>query len=64
MFVGDFIFYGSIGRTDLGGNKIDMKKSIETILSYDDSIKLYPGHYKTTTIGFERPNLIKFLKML
>lgn len=64
MFVGDFIFYGSIGRTDLGGNKIDMKKSIETILSYDDSIKLYPGHYKTTTIGFERPNLIEFLKML
>lgn len=63
MFVGDFVFSGSIGRTDLGGNEIDMKKSIETILSYDDSIRLYPGHYLSTTIGDERKNLEYFSKM-
>ena len=63
MFVGDFVFNGSIGRTDLGGNEIDMKKSIETILSYDDSIRLYPGHYLSTTIGDERKKLrVFFLK--
>ena len=64
MFVGDFVFFGSIGRTDLGGNNLDMKKSIETILLYNDSIKLYPGHGKYTFIGDERDNLILFSKML
>ena len=62
MFVGDFIFYGSIGRTDLGGNISDMKKSIESILLYDDDIKLYPGHFIPTKIGVERNNLINIIK--
>lgn len=62
MFVGDFIFYGSIGRTDLGGNISDMKKSIESILLYDDDIKLYPGHFISTKIGVERNNLINIIK--
>lgn len=64
MFVGDFIFYGSIGRTDLGGNDLDMKKSIESILLYDDSIKLYPGHFIPTSIGIERHNLENIIKMI
>lgn len=29
MFVGDFVFNGSIGRTDLGGNEKDMKKVLK-----------------------------------
>lgn len=62
MFVGDFIFYGSIGRTDLGGNVSDMKKSIESILLYDDDIKLYPGHFIPTKIGIERNNLINTIR--
>ena len=62
MFVGDFIFYGSIGRTDLGGNISDMKKSIESILLYDDDIKLYPGHFIPTKIGVERNNLINIIR--
>ncbi len=62
MFVGDFIFYGSIGRTDLGGNISDMKKSIESILLYDDDIKLYPGHFIPTKIGIERNNLINTIR--
>lgn len=62
MFVGDFIFYGSIGRTDLGGNISDMKKSIESILLYDDDIKLYSGHFIPTKIGIERNNLINIIR--
>ena len=34
MFVGDFIFKGSIGRTDLGGNNLDMRNSINKISKY------------------------------
>lgn len=64
MFVGDFIFKDSIGRMDLGGNSIDMKKSIETILSYDDTIKLYSGHGIFTSIGEERKNLEYIIKMI
>lgn len=64
MFVGDFIFYNSIGRMDLGGNINDMKKSIESILLYQDDIKLYPGHFISTSIGEERKNLERIIKML
>ena len=57
MFIGDFIFKESIGRTDLpGGNDIEMKESINKILTYDDSIKLYPGHNEDTTLGYEKEN--------
>ena len=44
MFTGDFIFKGAIGRIDLGGDKVDMFKSLNKISKYDKSIKLYPGH--------------------
>ena len=56
LFSGDFIFKGTIGRTDLGGNNEDMKISIETILSYDDLI-IYPGHGDKTTLNEERDML-------
>lgn len=57
MFIGDFIFKESIGRTDLpGGNSTEMKQSIEKILQYDDDIKLYPGHNEETTLGYEKEN--------
>lgn len=54
MFCGDFIFYHSIGRTDLGGNNQDMKESLEKISLYDDDIILYPGHGPKTTLGEEK----------
>ena len=39
MFVGDFIFKETIGRTDLEtGNMIEMQKSINMIKKYDDNI--------------------------
>ena len=55
MFVGDFIFNESIGRTDLpGGSNEEMKESIAKILTYDDKIKLYPGHNSDTTLKHEK----------
>jgi len=61
MFVGDFIFKETIGRTDLEtGNMEDMLKSIEMIKEYDDNIILYPGHGESTTLGYEKLNNIYF----
>ncbi|MGM9834742.1 MAG: MBL fold metallo-hydrolase [Bacilli bacterium] len=54
MFCGDFIFYHSIGRTDIGGNTIDMKKSLEMISSYPNDITIYPGHGISTNLGEEK----------
>ena len=55
MFVGDFIFKESIGRIDLpGGNKSEMKQSIEKILKFDEKIRLYPGHGDETTLKEEK----------
>ena len=55
MFVGDFIFKGSIGRCDLPtGSITDMNNSIARLSVYDDDITLYTGHYDITTIGEEK----------
>ena len=56
LFVGDTLFAGSIGRTDLpGGDSEQMMASLrDTILTRDDSAVVLPGHGPTTTIGRER----------
>ena len=54
MFTGDFIFYRSIGRTDLGGSDKDMKASLEMIKKYPDETIIYPGHGPSTTLGQEK----------
>ena len=54
MFTGDFLFKGSIGRCDLGGNETDMRKSIEKIKKYDDDIVIYPGHGDKSTLKEEK----------
>ena len=65
MFVGDFIFEGSIGRTDLEyGNNEDMKNSIKKILEYKDNIIIYPGHGNKTCLDNERDSLEFFYKTL
>ena len=57
MFIGDFIFRESIGRTDLpGGSDLEMKESIKRILTYPDDIILYPGHNESTTLAYEKDN--------
>lgn len=55
LFCGDFIFYESIGRTDLeGGNYQEMLSSIDKIKQLPDFVKIYPGHGKPTTLEHEK----------
>ncbi|MGC9325131.1 MAG: MBL fold metallo-hydrolase [Desulfomonilia bacterium] len=55
-FVGDTLFAGSIGRTDLpGGDYHTLISSIKTkLIPLGDDVKVLPGHGPTTTIGSER----------
>lgn len=54
MFTGDFIFEGTIGRTDLEtGNIEEMKKSIEKLKKYPINTIIYPGHGNKTTLENE-----------
>jgi hydroxyacylglutathione hydrolase len=56
LFVGDTLFAGSIGRTDLPGGNLDtLIRSITTVLyAFGDEARVYPGHGPDTTIGHER----------
>jgi glyoxylase-like metal-dependent hydrolase (beta-lactamase superfamily II) len=56
LFVGDTLFAGSIGRTDLPGGDYDtLIRSIRTVLfAFDDAARVHPGHGPSTTIGHER----------
>ena len=56
IFVGDTLFAGSIGRTDLPGGDVDaLMNSIRTVLfGFGDAAIVYPGHGPKTTIGEER----------
>jgi glyoxylase-like metal-dependent hydrolase (beta-lactamase superfamily II) len=54
--VGDVIFAGSVGRTDLpGGDFVVLERSIRReIYTLDDATVLHPGHGPDTTVGRER----------
>jgi hydroxyacylglutathione hydrolase len=54
--VGDCLFRGSIGRTDLpGGSLQTLMHSIDTrLLTLPDDTRVLPGHGEPTTIGTER----------
>jgi hydroxyacylglutathione hydrolase len=56
VFVGDVLFAGSIGRTDLpGGSTEQLLDSIEhKLLTLGDDVTVYSGHGPLTTIGEER----------
>ncbi len=56
LFVGDTLFEGSIGRTDLpGGDAGTLLASIRDVLfTFPDDTAVYPGHGEPTTIGRER----------
>jgi len=56
LFVGDTLFAGSIGRTDLpGGDMTTLLRSIQDVLfTYPDDSVVYSGHGEPTTIGRER----------
>lgn len=54
--VGDLIFAGSVGRTDLpGGDFAVLEHSIRTqIYTLPDEVQLFPGHMGVTSVGRER----------
>jgi hydroxyacylglutathione hydrolase len=56
VFVGDCLFAGSIGRTDLpGGSTEQLMDSLrDKILPLGDDVTVYSGHGPETTIGRER----------
>ncbi|MFO7694027.1 MAG: MBL fold metallo-hydrolase [Vicinamibacterales bacterium] len=56
LFVGDTLFDGSIGRTDLpGGDYATLLRSIKGVLmGFGDAAIVHAGHGPATTIGRER----------
>ncbi|MCA1620159.1 MAG: MBL fold metallo-hydrolase [Acidobacteria bacterium] len=56
VFVGDCLFAGSVGRTDLpGGSTEQLMDSINNkILPLGDDVTVYSGHGPETTLGRER----------
>ena len=54
MFVGDFIFYENIGRTDLPtGSERTIVSSLRKFLSLPNETNVYPGHGPHTTLDNE-----------
>ncbi len=56
LFVGDTLFAGSIGRTDLPGGDYDVliRSITQVLFEFPDAAEVYPGHGPQTTIGHER----------
>ncbi|HEY6866650.1 MAG TPA: MBL fold metallo-hydrolase [Candidatus Eisenbacteria bacterium] len=56
LWVGDTLFAGSIGRTDLpGGSFATLERAIHTrLFQLGDRMRVHPGHGPSTTIGRER----------
>ena len=56
VFVGDLLFYRSIGRTDfVGGDHDALIRSVVTeIFSLPEATVVYPGHGPATTVGDEK----------
>jgi hydroxyacylglutathione hydrolase len=66
LFVGDTLFAGSIGRTDLPGGKYDvlMRSITEVLFPLGDDAIVHPGHGPDTTIARERtsnPFVLEYL---
>jgi len=53
--VGDCLFAGSVGRTDLAySNPADLESSLERIAALPPETIIHPGHGESSTIGEER----------
>lgn len=58
VFVGDLLFYRSVGRTDFpGSSDQELLHSVRTkIFTLPETTVVYPGHGLATTVGDERLN--------
>ena len=57
IFTGDTLFFCSCGRTDFpGGSAKEIMQSLKRLSKLDSSLKVYPGHERFSTIGFEKQN--------
>lgn len=56
LISGDTLFAGSVGRSDLPtGNEQKILKSVQMLVdTYDEDVKVYPGHGDSSTIGREK----------
>jgi hydroxyacylglutathione hydrolase len=56
VFVGDVLFAGSVGRTDLPGGSTEqlMDSIMNKLLPLGDDVVVYSGHGPATTLGRER----------
>ena len=53
--VGDCLFAGSVGRTDLPfGNAVELGRSLDRIVALPPETRVLPGHGPATTVGDER----------
>ena len=55
-FVGDALFAGSVGRTDLPGGSMEVLADAirRQIYTLPDETVVYPGHGSATTVGEEK----------
>lgn len=54
LFSGDTLFAGSCGRTDLGGNAQDMRRSLARLAAIRENYTVCPGHGAGSTLEAER----------
>lgn len=55
---GDTLFLESVGRSDFptGNGTVLIESILSKLMTLEDSVKVYPGHGESTTIGHERAN--------
>ena len=54
LFSGDTLFKGSVGRTDLGGDRETLMRSLKKIASLEKNYHVYPGHFEDSTLDKEK----------
>jgi glyoxylase-like metal-dependent hydrolase (beta-lactamase superfamily II) len=56
LWVGDVLFAGSVGRTDLPGGSFEVLSAsiLDRLFPLGDELVVLPGHGPETTIGAER----------
>jgi glyoxylase-like metal-dependent hydrolase (beta-lactamase superfamily II) len=65
LFTGDALFNGKIGRVDLpGGDEETLNNSLKVISKLPKETNIYPGHGRSSTIGYELEFNSSFIRAL